>query len=146
MSGLRPGGSAAYGDSSRGMTMKPGNAVGPRGPSKPKSAAVIRAEKILASLGYGVDHVIKFQQHWNHVVAAKMIAGAPLATDGILGPKTRAALDVAHEYMSNKPKDWMHYVHKAIQIGPQPKPRPTAGGGLKTATKKPQPARRRRRR
>jgi len=42
MSGLRPGGSAAYGDSSRGMTMKPGNAVGPRrAPPAAKLSAIV---------------------------------------------------------------------------------------------------------
>jgi hypothetical protein len=42
--------------SERGMTMKPGNAVGPRtGGTKDKTAAQIRAEKILASLGYAPE-------------------------------------------------------------------------------------------
>jgi hypothetical protein len=124
--------------------MKPGNAVGPRPPTKDKSAAQIQAEKILASLGYGPEHLIKFQQHWNYVVASGMISGAPLVTDSAWGPKTRAALNAAHAFMSGKPKDWMYYVHKAIQIGPQSKPKPTYGGGLKTATKKPTLSRRRR--
>jgi hypothetical protein len=131
--------------SERGMTMKPGNAVGPRtGGTKDKTAAQIRAEKILASLGYAPEHVKKFQYHWNLVVATNMLAGAPLAEDGILGPETRSALETAFAYANSMPKDWMHYVHKAIQIGPQTKPKPTASGDIAAprATK----SRRRRRR
>ncbi len=88
---------------------------------KGKTPRQIRAEKILASLGYGPGHLIKFQSHWNHVVASGMISGAPLVRDGAWGRKSYEALEAAYEYMSNKPKDWMYYVHKAIQIGPQAK-------------------------
>jgi len=104
--------------------MKPGNAVGPR------KGAMPRWQKLLVSLGYGADHIIKFQSHWNHVVAAKLISGAPIAVDGIMGPWTEKALEAAFNYANSLPKDWMHYVHKAIQIGPQSKPKPTAGGGI----------------